>query len=342
MQFADAFDQADTYADRAIDYMRAHKIPPIPSNYAVWYAYASNQIPDLVSKLNAHIAANKDFTTEFNVALYDQFFSNNEADAMMLQVGQKIGEEVSGVLDILGTATDQFAGFQKNIKSNLEDLSGGDNAATDFEGFMQSVIQETWKMQDSNEQLQSQLQNSASEIEDLRESLEVVQRESLTDGLTGIANRKKFDATLKGAMNDAQDTDEALCLAIADIDFFKKFNDTFGHQVGDQVLKLVAMALDQNVKGRDLAARYGGEEFALILPMTGLENAIALTDQVRKAIASKSIRKKNSQENYGNVTMSFGVAEYRKGESIASLIERADAALYKAKDAGRNCCKAAE
>src|SRR5690606_9934197 len=102
--------------------------------------------------------------------------------------------------------------------------------------------------------------------------------------LTGISNRKFFDLTLRTGSVAAVEMGEPLCLALTDIDFFKKFNDTYGHQTGDQVLKLVASILRQSIKGRDTAARYGGEEFALILPQTALADARTLCEQVRQTV----------------------------------------------------------
>jgi diguanylate cyclase len=114
------------------------------------------------------------------------------------------------------------------------------------------------------------------------------------------------------------------------------FNDTWGHQTGDQVLRLVAMTLKSNIKGKDIAARYGGEEFAAVLPSTDLEGAVIVADNIRKAIQAKELLKRSTNEKLGRITASFGVALFRRGDTSASLIERADRCLYAAKHAGRN------
>ena len=128
----------------------------------------------------------------------------------------------------------------------------------------------------------------------------------------------------------------SFCLMLLDIDHFKRFNDTWGHQTGDQVLRLVAMTLKSNIKGKDLAARYGGEEFAAILPETDLEGAVIVADNIRKAVQAKELLKRSTNEKLGRITASFGVAMYKPGDSPSSLIERADRCLYAAKHAGRN------
>jgi diguanylate cyclase len=121
-----------------------------------------------------------------------------------------------------------------------------------------------------------------------------------------------------------------------DVDHFKKFNDTYGHLTGDQVLRLVALSVKQNVKGQDTAARYGGEEFAVVLPNTVLRSAITVGDHIRRAVMTKELMKRSTGEHLGRVTVSVGVATMRKGDTVASLIERTDTCLYAAKRHGRN------
>ena len=123
---------------------------------------------------------------------------------------------------------------------------------------------------------------------------------------------------------------------MTDIDHFKKFNDTYGHLTGDQVLRLVAMSVKQNVKGQDIAARYGGEEFAIVLPNTVLRSAITVADHIRRAVMTKELMKRSTGEHLGRVTISIGVAALRPGDTPQSLIERADTCLYAAKRCGRN------
>lgn len=163
-----------------------------------------------------------------------------------------------------------------------------------------------------------------------------MQHEALTDGLTEIANRKKFDISVREAAGQAMESGSPLCLFMTDIDHFKKFNDTFGHQTGDQVLRLVASILRRTISEDGLPARYGGEEFGVVLPNVELSDAVHIAEQVRIAVASKRMRKKQSGDDLGNVTVSIGVSRYRPGESLGDFIKRADDGLYFAKNAGRN------
>jgi diguanylate cyclase len=191
-------------------------------------------------------------------------------------------------------------------------------------------------MEESNQQLEARLASSKQEITDLQNNLETVRNESLTDPLTQLYNRKYFDDSLTQAIEEAHAKDEPLALMMTDIDHFKAFNDNYGHLTGDQVLRLVALAVKQNVKGQDTAARYGGEEFAVVLPNTVLRSAITVGDHIRRAVMTKELMKRSTGEHLGRVTVSVGVATLRKGDCIQSLIERTDSCLYAAKRHGRN------
>ena len=191
-------------------------------------------------------------------------------------------------------------------------------------------------MQTRAQRLEGELDQWSQQIEGLRGDLAKAQRDANTDGLTGLANRKYFDYALGTAADEARVNSLPLCLLLADIDRFKRFNDTHGHQVGDQVLRLVAEVLTSSVKGRDLAARYGGEEFAVLLPQTDVEGARHLAENIRHTVAGNRIRLKSDGRHLGNITLSLGCAEYHPQEPLSDLIRRADEALYQAKREGRN------
>ena len=127
-----------------------------------------------------------------------------------------------------------------------------------------------------------------------------------------------------------------------DVDFFKKFNDEYGHQIGDMVLRLVARTIAECVRGRDFVARYGGEEFVVLLPRTGLEGAFAVAENIRNTVASKRLARKSTGESLGMVTLSFAVAQFKPGETLEDFVTRADTGLYKAKKRGRNRVESAE
>ena len=198
------------------------------------------------------------------------------------------------------------------------------------------VASDTRAMTQQSERLAEQLASATQQLGELRENFEQAHKELQIDPLTEIGNRKFFDMQLAQAMAAARATGAPLTLLMADIDHFKKFNDTYGHVIGDQVLRLVAKTLVENLKGRDVIARYGGEEFVILLPQTRVADAGRVADLLRASLAGKSLRKRDSNETLGVITISIGAAEYCPGEDRDNLVARADAGMYKAKQAGRN------
>ena len=163
-------------------------------------------------------------------------------------------------------------------------------------------------MLDENRGLKNDLGQSAKNIAGLKHSLGTVAKEARTDPLTGIANRREFDANLASLLDrDTSDTSE-FCLLMVDIDHFKNFNDRHGHQIGDRVLKLVARTLDNIVASNDTVARFGGEEFAIILRGTNLNKAAAVANRLRESVGTKKLVQKRSGTDIGSVTLSIGVA----------------------------------
>jgi two-component system chemotaxis family response regulator WspR len=188
--------------------------------------------------------------------------------------------------------------------------------------------------------MQEQLEKMNNE---LARSNRELQRLSSMDGLTGLANRRQFDTTLEAEWQRAIRSDLPLSLIFADIDFFKRYNDHYGHQCGDDCLQKVAAALQETIhRPADLVSRYGGEEFVMILPETTDEGALAVAEKVLATITALGIPHANSQAA-DHVTLSMGVATLcpREDSSPQELVETADKMLYRAKERGRNCIEVA-
>lgn len=198
------------------------------------------------------------------------------------------------------------------------------------------LIAENAKMQHEAGDLRERLEQSQSQIEELCSDLAEAQETGLKDPLTSLSNRRGFDATLAKEIAEAREIGAALCLVMVDLDNFKKINDDFGHLVGDEILKLFAAVLRDNVGSHDGVARYGGEEFAIILPATELDEALAVTERVRRQLEAKELVLNGNGRQIGRITASFGIAQLREGDEAQTLIERADVKLYEAKCGGRN------
>ena len=191
-------------------------------------------------------------------------------------------------------------------------------------------------LESSSMSFKEQLQQATDEIDALKKKMARYRDEAIKDPLTRIDNRRGFEKKLKDAIDNARISDTSLCLIIADIDHFKKINDSHGHLVGDSVLRMVAATIKDSVKGRDLVARIGGEEFAVLLPDTPYHGAMKLANNMRLIFERLDLKKKDTGESLGTLTLSFGVAIYSKDEAGEDFVNRADEALYRSKKAGRN------
>ena len=239
------------------------------------------------------------------------------------------------ILADMGSVTSETSSYGQTLEGFQAQLAEPETVS-EVRNMIQDVLSETRSMQDHTKLLEVALDESTKELAAISDHLVAARRQALTDGLTGIANRRCFDERLEELTSEATREGDPLCLLIGDIDHFKAFNDTHGHRVGDQVLKQVALTLTQCIKGRDVAARYGGEEFAVILPQTDLAGAEKVSEQIRQSIESKRIKMKSSGQTLGAITMSIGASQYVPGEGPSALIERADRGLYRAKREGRN------
>lgn len=202
-----------------------------------------------------------------------------------------------------------------------------------------SLLEAVQAAYEQNIAMEVKLSDASREIETLNRVMNAIQTDANTDFLTQLSNRRCFDLALREMIKGAQASDHPLCLIIADIDYFKKINDTWGHHAGDAALVQVATILRNNIKGQDLLARHGGEEFAIALPYITLHDAQRLAEKVRKMIGDTQLHS-DSDEQLPPVTMSFGVANLESGDTAETLFQKADAMLYEAKQSGRNCVKA--
>lgn len=322
-------------SDKALDFMSVYNVIPSPSNYQVWYNYASEENMSLNKAIDDMIRKHKSFTSTVCHNLYERFFSNDQEQNAITHAGQGIQAELARIAKTVNAIDKGTARYGASLTENLnsmDNVPGG----TELKAIISSLMTETRDVVLHNNDAQEQLRESARTVQKLQTTLEAVRLESLTDMLTNIGNRKAFEESLRTAIKKAQTEDNGLCLAMGDIDLFKKFNDSWGHHVGDQVLKAVAHSIKTRVSEKGTVARYGGEEFVILLPGISLEVARELTETIRLAIAGRTMKRKRTGESIGKITCSFGVAKYRLKEHRNDFLERADAALYRSKANGRN------
>jgi diguanylate cyclase len=328
------YKRANSYADSAMDLMREHQVPPYPQFYELLYTYASGINPHLNSRIDVVLGAVGE-SDDFGERLYQEFLRTNDVEERLNNLSEKVFSKIDSVRGAVKKAINSAESYSgKLVEANESLVDDIDREA--LRVLTGQLLEETKQMQANNRVLEERLEASKSDIAALQRDLDAVRKESQLDPLTKIYNRKYFDRSIDKAVADAAEFGRPVSMFLLDIDNFKRFNDTYGHQTGDQVLRLVALTLKSMIKGTDVAARYGGEEFAAILPNTSLQGAVALAEMVRKAIQSKELLRRSTNQKLGRVTASFGVAEFSTDDVAASLIERADRCLYAAKHAGRN------
>jgi len=236
------------------------------------------------------------------------------------QVNLQVMDKMHQVIALINSAAGSSSKYGESLADASDNLVRVDSPDK-LRVIVETLVQKTQEMSEANQAIESSLVASKQEISALKENLEAVRTESLTDPLTQLSNRKYFDHALSRAMSDAATSGTSLSLLMIDIDHFKNFNDNYGHLTGDQVLRLVATAVKQNVKGQDIAARYGGEEFAVVLPQTVLRSAITVADHVRRAVMIKELMKRSTGEHLGRITVSVGVAR-RRHHGVADRTRR--------------------
>jgi diguanylate cyclase len=322
-------------AHEAIELIAAHDLAATPENYEVWLNYRLSRNSNLSEAIDARLTAGQPITPEFASQLHERFFSNARLSAHMVAASEKIARDLHVVVDALQSSREQTDAYGRTLESAAERLNGGIDPAR-LQDVIAALSAATVDMAAHNRGLTDQLQKASREVEGLRASLATVRAESLTDGLTGLANRRMFDDALRMRIGEARAQRTELCLMLCDVDHFKRFNDTWGHQTGDQILRFIAGAMAQHALPDHLVARYGGEEFAVIMPRTGLSAARSIGESLRAAIQGKRLRRRSTNEDLGQVTVSLGVARLQPGETPEAFVERCDACLYASKRNGRN------
>ena len=321
-------------AATALNLMLQAAVEPTPDNFALWYTYSSGSVPALnreIDQLRHAATIDADSCRRLHTMFLE---AENDASALE-EAARHIEHSIANALSVITQAGEDSAGFARSITRLSQNIPAKPDAST-LQRVTTELLNETRSMIQKARVLLDRLNGSKQEIVSLRSELDVVRREAETDALTGIGNRKMLDRALAHEIEQSTTHGGPLSLLMIDIDHFKKFNDSYGHLMGDEVLKLFARVLRSRVKSTDVVTRYGGEEFAIVLPRTGLDGALAAAERVHGELAARSLRSLDKNVDYGSITVSIGAAQYNTGETADRLIDRADKALYKAKVGGRN------
>ena len=327
---------ADTAAELlrlAVPLMSRHQIPPTPHNYAVWYTYVSGENPQLQTEIDRLLGEGASFTAEACSRLYRQYVAEHDIGNI-----EQVRTDLTRILVDVSASLNDAGNDAQAFEGTLDGFARGVGASDDLTSIrqmLQALIIETCSMRSSTSELQQHFESKSREIEELQEQLQLERQRALTDPLTGLYNRLALIDRLNAAVAEMPNGQPPSVIML-DIDHFKLINDTHGHLIGDRVIRFVSQVLQKNIKGRDTAARYGGEEFTVLLPATGTKGAEAVAESIRMAVANAQLVRADNKKPLGQITLSAGVATYQKAEDILDLLNRADQALYRAKDKGRN------
>jgi diguanylate cyclase len=325
------FDYATSTAARANRLMTQHGVPPTPDNFSVWFYYVMGGSLTLKKTIDILIANKRKFDAVANRDLYVTYVNPHSSSS------GDFPEQLRGVIasaqEFLATAiSDNRAQME-----NLGEVKSECRTAIDPRSIIEKLVKELSNATTRSTALEANFLQTTKDLDQIKDSLKQAEEHSNTDALTGLANRRSLEAFLRAAQITAMEAGTPLSILMIDIDHFKKFNDTYGHQVGDQVLRLVGKVLGENVRECDLAARYGGEELMAILPGAPLDACFEAAERIRRRISEARLTRRTTGEEISSVTVSIGVAQFRMGETAEGMIERGDKALYQAKRAGRNC-----
>src|SRR5215216_2662818 len=322
------------YADFALRRIKALGVPGDPRNYAAWFTYATNCSPSHNSIVNETIGRKGSISAAEIEKIYGYAPPNLITDNID-NLATKAADEVEQAMAVIDAAAGTIAGYRDDLIDVAEQLDG----AQDRQGLsaiVESLIRVTKGMEAKNEAFVASLKASKQEMSEVRKKVEALRIDSLTDPLTRLGNRECFERELDRCLAEAEPSNEELCLLLMDVDRLRTVNEAFGHMAGDEVIRAVSHALKQHAQPHDVAARVGGEEFAVILPNTHLRSALTVADHIRCRVMGMQFMKRSTGESMGRVTVSGGIARYRKGETPWALMQRADNCLTAAKRQGRN------
>ncbi len=322
-------------AEEVLSAMRLWDVPLSPENYHVWFEYVTGNDDALREAIDAIKESKRPFTLDVCERLYEKyvFEQGDFADARRAQKSTYaiLRRALDGILSTSNVAS-SFRGYLSSYVGSL----GEATQLNGVERMVQDMIREAERMAQSTLRFEGELKEVASDAEELKKELEVAREKASTDPLTGLHNRAALNEHLEALSEVFRKNREPFSVIMLDIDRFRSFNTKYGHQVGDAVLRVVSATLRDCLKGKDFVARYGGEEFIVLLPATVLGNACTVAEQIRQAVSSKRHQLAATGEMLVTVTVSLGVAEVNAKDTGTSVVDRADKALYRAKDSGRD------
>ncbi len=334
MNYTEERTKAGEYLRLALNLITKYNLPVNPVNYTVWYEYVSGKNVKLKKAIDHLIKQEK----VINSKSVETFYQKYVADGDRLIVSKLLTKISLMLKDITGHVTEtegDLAGHGQNL-GELATQIGEVNDFNQIKIIVDQMLIETKELLTSGKRLQTRMKISSEDLKQLQQELEKSQQEAQTDVLTSLINRRGLEKKFELERIRACQNNSPFSIIMVDIDHFKRVNDSFGHLVGDSLLRSIARLLKEHLRRNDIAARYGGEEFLILLTETGIDGAMAVGEKIRKALSTKEWKLKETGKTMGKITVSMGVALYNLNEPEKDFIKRADDALFMAKEKGRD------
>jgi diguanylate cyclase len=334
MAYLEERNRAGEYLRLALTYIAKYNLPANPVNYTVWYEYVAGKNMKLKKAIDASLDAAKPISASNVEILYQKYVADGDRiviSRLLTKIALMLKDITGHVLETEG----DLAGHGKNLGELADQISKAHDY-NEIKDVVDQMIVETKELVDSGKRLQKRMKISSEDLKQLQQDLEKSQQEAQTDVLTSLLNKRGFEKRFELERIRAKQNEIPFSLIMVDIDHFKKVNDSFGHLVGDSLLKSIANLLKSHLRKNDIASRYGGEEFLILLPETGIQGAKAAAQKIRDTLATKEWKLKETGKPMGKITVSMGIALYKLNEPEEALIKRVDDALYLAKNRGRD------
>ena len=277
--YPEFIEESGKYLRLTLQYISKYNLPYNPINYALWYEYTTGRNEQLITDIQT--LQKNEIDISFEVVL--KLFRKHVTDSQVILAEKKADEFQAILTEVtrqLSNSSSKLNDQGNSLKSHVEKLSRP-TSMEDVSTIAQEIMSETKSVVISSQNLKKQMDATVSEIRTLKEELKGIKQAARTDMLTGLLNRRGFDEAISEAQQYSITGNKAFSIILTDIDHFKKVNDTHGHLIGDNVLKMLSRLLNEHIKGKDIAARFGGEEFIIILPETPLKGAFILAEQIR-------------------------------------------------------------
>lgn len=337
IEIQDPFDKASKLYSHIIEAFEEQKVNPTPLNYYIWYQYFKGDNPQFRQEMDDILKDPYGYHDRAGRRLFHTYFSEMESqdttgfDKALKRLLEVMAKRMQAWTDKLEQQTSHLENYTRELDQDIDH--------EEVKRISQQVLDTANSMQESSLAFSSEITESTDEIQKLRQQLIDAKAEAMQDELTQIGNRKAFNQALEeytDLVNNQELEEGNVYMILSDIDHFKQFNDTYGHLIGDSILRYFANMIKRNqIEGQE-TCRYGGEEFAILLKGVDYDTALSIAEKNRKDIESAHLKRKDSSEPLRTITASFGIACYQANEDPEVFVHRADDALYLAKKSGRN------